>query len=139
MDEFSNKILLLLSDLNMSKVDWGTMTTSSRSHRTPDQIFLGMCDRHNFRQFNEHPSRSQSNNILDVVISNSNTQVSNVTTEAYIADCYHFPFRIFLDLSQEETAVPSYKPLNYRRTTQQIGMIIIHFWLISHGWQVWHS
>jgi hypothetical protein len=106
--------ILILGDLNYSQITW-TPNNGNRYLPPHCKDLLSLCNRWNFSQLNHHPSRKDSNNILDLILSNMPYQFSEVICQPFEYRSDHFLLNVDILLSPLRTKPTPRTVYNYRK------------------------
>ena len=69
---------IVLGDMNMPDIEWDIMHCTKESPAANEHKVIEICDIYNLTQHNRQPSRSNSTNILDLVLSTPEHIVQDV-------------------------------------------------------------
>ena len=106
----TNKNLLLVGDFNYPQIDW-IKKISKASNTHPSSRFLQCCSNASLTQLVEEPTRvknGEASNLLDLVLTNCEDAVKNVTVNAPIGKSDHVCLIISIFLGKKKDPLPKH-------------------------------
>jgi hypothetical protein len=107
-----NKILII-GDFNYSKIKWHP----SLDKKLPQHCreFMHVLSGYGLKQLNKNPSRAQTNNILDLVLSNFPDKVSNIYANIFHYSSDHYLLSFDINTKVETIVSPPRTVFNFKR------------------------
>jgi exonuclease III len=114
MDEIFD--IIILGDLNYSQIKWTDEDNNLPPHC---RDLLSFVTRWNLRQLNRNPSRKDGKSILDLVMTNTTHNFSQITSQSYEYQSDHFllEFSIFAENTRKQPVTR--RVYNFRRANSQ--------------------
>jgi hypothetical protein len=140
------KNILCIGDLNLPEIDWESMTGST----SLSSNFTDICFEHDLSQINKNPSRTTSLNILDVILTNFPSKLSDVN--AYISSFKsdHLMIECTMDVTGHKTINQPSQPrfvyqfkdtnfdqLNYLLYNANLEEIVNECTDVNKAWYSW--
>jgi hypothetical protein len=102
-----SNMICVMGDLNMPGISWDSLTSNNDCEQDVCDIF----DQFNLTQCNKNPSRSSSDNILDIVASNKPNRIGEIKSDVCLVSTDHYELVFDAHLNK----LPKVKTLTKRK------------------------
>jgi hypothetical protein len=140
------KKFLVLGDLNAPSIMWDSLTSNNKLDNDLCEIFSD-C---NFTQINSNPSRHNSQNILDVILTNCPNLFSDVHSSVSMVKTDHFQLNFTIKGASKSTkedvgfrTVYSFRDVNFDQLSFYISLIDLNNIILNNqgdldlAWEKW--